>query len=117
MPVSRHRRQRLAPADRSAPTAPHTPPADDSVLRAYWRNQYTREVYYDSAHDFDDHEPGYRKHAGRSFDETRDQLAEDYARIKGNSKLAWDKRRYTRRARHGTTSSGALPGDFDRDGR
>lgn len=102
---------------------PHTPPVDDSALRAYWQNQYTREVSYDSAHDFDDYEPGYRagyegfrKHAGRSFDEVQDQLADDYARIKGNSRLAWDKAVHAARAAWHHLER-ALPGDFDRDGR
>ena len=73
------------------------PQVDDSALDAYWRNRYTREVYHDSSHDYDDYAPAYRagyqgygKHGGDRFEDAEAALKADYERIRGDSKLAWE---------------------------
>ena len=72
---------------------------------------------------YDDYGPAYKlgyegrsKYAGRSFDQAESDLAADWERSKGNSRLAWnDAKQATRAAWHRVER--AIPGDADGDGR
>jgi hypothetical protein len=78
---------------------------DPTVEEAYWSENYTREPYYEKGYTFQDYYPGYRvgwegrmRHEGRSFDEAERDLAADYERMRGESKLDWDRNREAARA-------------------
>ena len=95
------------------------PTAEDS----YWRSTYEAEPYRNSAYGYDDYGPAYKlgyegrgKYVGRSFDQAESDLAADWERSKGNSRLAWnDAKQATRAAWHRVER--AIPGDADGDGR
>ena len=96
---------------------------DTNAENDYWKNQYQRETYYTAGSTYDDYEPGYRtgyegygKYVGRTFDELDDDLRSDYERIKGKSKLGWEKAKEATRAAWRRIEL-AMPGDADHDGR
>ena len=95
------------------------PTAED----AYWREQYTREPYYNQGHTYDDYAPAYRtgyeartRYADRSFDEVEPELERDYTGYRGPSPLAWDRARHAARAAWDRAER-AMPGDADRVGK
>jgi hypothetical protein len=95
------------------------PTAEDE----YWREQHSREPYYDAKYTYDDYRPAYKtgyegvgKYQGRRFDEVDGDLRRDYETTRGNGRLEWnDAREATRSAWHRVER--ALPGDADGDGR
>lgn len=77
---------------------------DDDEL-AYWREQYTREPYYQPHHSFEYYEAAYRvgwqgrsRYGGRSFEDAEPELREEYERTRGNSPLTWEQSRNAVRA-------------------
>lgn len=96
---------------------------DPTAEDAYWRSNYSTRPYVDSNSSYDDYAPAYKygwesraKHAGRSFDETENDLSEGWSDVKGASRLGWD------RAKDAVKDSWhrverAIPGDADGDGR
>ncbi|MEO8387319.1 MAG: PA2169 family four-helix-bundle protein [Polaromonas sp.] len=77
---------------------------DPTAEEAYWRDNYTRETYYESGRTFDDYAPAYRlglsarqQYAG-SFDETERDLQSEWDTRKGSSALDWPQARYASRA-------------------
>lgn len=96
---------------------------DPTVEDAYWRENHTKEAYYDSQRTYDDYGPAYRagyegreRYADRSFDEAEPSLRSDYEANKGRSQLAWDDAKQATRSAWDRVER-ALPGDADRDGR
>jgi hypothetical protein len=78
---------------------------DPTAEEAYWSQNYTREPYYERGYSFADYHPGYRtgwegraRYQGRTFDEVENDLEFDYARIRGKSRLEWEKNRHAARA-------------------
>lgn len=90
-----------------------------------WRNHYQTASYYDKGFDYDrDYRPAYRygtfsrhRYADRGWDNNlENDLARDWDRTKGSSRLTWDKAKLAAKdAWHGVER--AMPGDADKDGR
>lgn len=62
---------------------------------AHWRDNYTREPYYEQGRSFDDYAPAYRlgvtgrtRHQG-DWDSAEPQLASDWESARGGSNLSW----------------------------
>lgn len=82
--------------------AEHFDPTGESD---YWRAHHAKQPYYVDGDDYDAYEPAYLlggqtrdRYANRTFDEVELSLAEDYARVKGDSHVTWDKARHAARA-------------------
>lgn len=95
------------------------PQAED----AYWRESYTSAPYYSSQYSYDDYAPAYSlgynsrgRYVGQTFDSVENDLADDWNRTKGGSRLAWNDARSAARAAWDKVER-AIPGDFDRDGK
>ena len=78
---------------------------DPTVEEQHWRSNYEREPYYQRGMTFDDYAPAYRvggeahgRYGDASFDDVEDQLASDYERTRGKSRLEWDDARDATRA-------------------
>lgn len=96
---------------------------DPTVEDAYWQGMYTKESYYQKGLTYDDYAPAYRtgylgrdQYAGRTFDEVERVLEASYNRIKGTSKLGWNKAKQAAHAAWDRIER-AIPGDSDRDGK
>lgn len=90
------------------------PTAED----AYWRDAYTLEPYHAGGFTYDDYEPAYRAgYEGRGsrtgdFDAYDAELATDWERRRGNSRLSWDEARPATRAAW-ERAERSYPGDRD----
>jgi hypothetical protein len=78
---------------------------DPTVEEAYWAENYSREPYYEKGYTFQDYHPGYRtgweartRYPGKTFDEIDRDLAADYEKNRGQSKLDWERNRLAARA-------------------
>jgi hypothetical protein len=78
---------------------------DPTAEESYWRSNYMREPYYERGYNFEDYYPGYRtgwegrrRYENRGFDEVERELARDYQRNRGASRLEWAKNRHAARA-------------------
>jgi hypothetical protein len=90
-----------------------------------WRNHYQSSNYFDKSSDYDrDYRPAYRygafsrhRYGDRAWDNNlENDLARDWDRTKGASRLGWDKAKLAAKdAWHGVER--AMPGDADKDGR
>lgn len=98
---------------------------DPTVEDTYWQTNYTTQPWYESDYTYDDYQPafrtgyeGYRRHSatGKSFDEVETDLARDYERGKGRSRLGWEKAKGATRAAWDRVER-AIPGDSDHDGK
>ena len=93
------------------------PAAED----AYWNGSYSTTPYYVAGRTFDDYAPAYRlgyTSRGRypSYEAAERELSNDWARVKGQSRLSWEEATHaTRDAWH--RGEGAMPGDVHGDGR
>jgi hypothetical protein len=103
----------------------------DRTYRTYetndnrWRDQYTGSSYFDKSFDYDrDYRPAYRygtfsrhRYSDRTWDSSlENDLARDWDRTKGSSRLTWDRAKFAvKDAWHGVER--AMPGDADKDGR
>ena len=71
---------------------------------AYWRDNYTREPYYETGRNYDDYAPAYRLGLqGRTgyqgnFDEVESRLESDWSSNKERSTLSWPQARAASRA-------------------
>ena len=76
----------------------------DSTEDAYWRATYRTEPYYFSSRSYDDYAPAYRlghqrrAEYGGSYDESEQQLASEWERAKGASRLTWSEAKQATRA-------------------
>ncbi len=96
---------------------------DPTAEDAYWRDNYSRQPYYESGMTYDDYSPAYRtgyegrsRYGGRRFDEVESDLGRDYEGVRGKSRLGWDKAKHAARSAWDRLER-ALPGDSDRDGK
>jgi hypothetical protein len=90
-----------------------------------FREKYNSASYADKAYEYDrDYKPAYRygtmsrhRYSDRTWDSNlENDLARDWERTKGASRLTWEKAKdATKDAWHGVER--ALPGDADKDGR
>lgn len=99
------------------------PNAEDS----YWRENFADRSYASGA-SYDDFGPAYAhgvnsyaryQGQGRGFDEVDAELAQDWTRTRGTSRLDWDRARPASRdawQRLSDRVERAVPGDSDRDG-
>ena len=78
---------------------------DPTVEEQHWRGNYEREPYYQRGMTFDDYAPAYRvggdargRYGDASFDDVEDELASDYKRARGKSRLEWGDARDASRA-------------------
>jgi uncharacterized protein (TIGR02284 family) len=85
---------------------------------AYWRNNYTRESYYEAGRTYNDYGPAYelgwnyRSRYGEDFENYESRLASDWENQRGVSKLSWSQARSASRAawdRVDNTISGVNP--------
>ena len=70
---------------------------DPTVEDSYWRSSYSSRSYVDKGARYDDYGPAYRygyekypRYHGRKFDNVQHELARDWERVKGASRLTWD---------------------------
>lgn len=94
-----------------------------TVEDAYWKDQYTKEPYYEAGRKYNDYAPayrtgyeGYNRYSGKRFEDVESDLQRDYNAVKGDSALAWDKAKSATSAAWHRVER-ALPGDADGDGR
>lgn len=100
---------------------------DPTVEDRYWKDNYSARSYVPSGASFNDYGPAYRygyetypKYHGRRFDEVENDLANDWDRVKGTSRLSWNEAKYATRDSFQRVSDAverAVPGDSDRDGK
>lgn len=74
---------------------------------AYWREQHSRQSYYDKNYSYDDYEGAYRTGyegygrfcgSGKSYEECESELQRNYQEKYPNARLSWDKARPAVRA-------------------
>ncbi|MCC6531723.1 MAG: hypothetical protein IT531_04175 [Burkholderiales bacterium] len=91
---------------------------------AYWRENYSREPYYQVGRTYDDYAPAYR--AGyemygryerpRTFEEVESDIERDYNARRAQNGMPWSEARQPARAAWDRLER-AMPGDADRDGK
>lgn len=98
---------------------------DPTVEDNYWRDNYSSQDWYENNYSYDDYSPalrtgyeGYGRHSGRgkTYEEAEADLAQDYDRTRGKSRLSWEKAKNATRAAW-ERAERAMPGDADKDGR
>ena len=96
---------------------------DPTAEDAYWRENFEREPYYQKGYTFDDYAPAYRlgyesrlRYTGKQFEDVHADLAKDYDKNRGNSKLSWDHGKHAARAAWDRVER-TIPGDWDKDGK
>lgn len=70
----------------------------------YWRDNHQNQSYFDSTTTYDSYAPAYRygieaysTYSGRKFDEIEAQLAKEWDKARGTSRLTWDTARLAAR--------------------
>ena len=78
---------------------------DPTAEDAYWRVQYTREVYVQPGMTYDDYAPAYRlgyeahtHYPGGRFEDIEKDLSRDYEKTHGKSRLTWEHAKHAVRA-------------------
>ena len=78
---------------------------DPTVEEKHWRSTYEDEPYYQRGMTFDDYAPAYKvggearaRYGDRSFEDVEDDLANEYRRGRGQSRLDWEDARDATRA-------------------
>jgi hypothetical protein len=78
---------------------------DPTVEERYWRDAYTAQPYYKSGFAFDDYAPAYRlggealgRYGDAPFENFESDLANDYQRERGTSRLDWNEAREASKA-------------------
>ena len=96
---------------------------DPNVEDAYWRENYTTRPYVTKGSSYEDYRDAYRygwesraNRADGRFDDVSNDLERGWEKARSKSKLSWEQ------AKHAVKDAwhrleGALPGDFDKDGR
>ncbi|UUZ52367.1 hypothetical protein LP419_22855 [Massilia sp. H-1] len=66
------------------------------VEAAYWRSSYQTAPYYSPGYTYDDYGPAYElgynsrgRYVGQQFDAVENDLAGEWERVKGKSRLNW----------------------------
>ncbi|MEO7300106.1 MAG: hypothetical protein ABI042_16195 [Verrucomicrobiota bacterium] len=98
---------------------------DPTLQDAYWRDNYSKETWAERDYTYDDYHPalktgyeGYGRHGttGKSYSDVESELAKDYERTKGKSRLGWEKAKSATRSAWDRVER-AIPGDSDHDGK
>ncbi len=78
---------------------------DPTVEDAYWRDQHTKESYYNRDYSYDDYSPAYRlggesrsKYSGRDYGSVESDLGHDWDKVKGKSRMTWEEAKSATRA-------------------
>ncbi len=78
---------------------------DPTVEERFWRENHSRQPYYQKGQEFDDFAPAYRvgaesrsRYAGQEFDAVDAHLASDYESARGSSTVDWPTARPAARA-------------------
>jgi hypothetical protein len=95
---------------------PAAPPAiNPTAEEAYWRDAYRREPYYRSEFGYEDYDPAYRvgytgpvRRSGE-FEQLEGELARDFDRVRGRSRLRWEEAREAARAAWRRATQGEHP--------
>jgi hypothetical protein len=80
------------------------PLINPTAEEAYWRDAYRLEPYYRSEFTYEDYSPAYRVgytgpvRRNGEFEQLEDALKEDFHRVRGKSRLAWEEAREAARA-------------------
>ena len=91
-----------------------------SVEEAHWRENYTREPYYEQGRTFDDYAPAYRLGlTGRTryeedWDAAEAKLASEWESARAGSSLSWPQAKPASRAAWDRISSSRMGGGIDR---
>ena len=98
---------------------------DPTVEDTYWQSNYSTQPWVEKTYTYEDYKPafrtgyeGYGKYAtsGKTYAEVENDLARDYERGRGKSRLGWEKAKNATRAAWDRVER-AMPGDADRDGK
>ena len=95
---------------------------DPTAEDAYWRENHTRETYYEPGETYDDYAPAYRSgyeaysRDNGDYQRHESQLESSWEKVKGGSRLTWDKAKHASRAAWDRVER-AIPGDSDGDGK
>ena len=70
---------------------------DPTIEETYWRGAFSNEPYYDTEYGYEDYAPAYRlggaagaRHEIASFDGLEKDLAQEYRKSRGDSRLEWE---------------------------
>lgn len=70
---------------------------DPTIEERHWRGSFDREPYYRNGMTYEDYAPAYKigaeargRYGDASFEDVEDDLANDYQRARGESRLEWD---------------------------
>jgi hypothetical protein len=70
---------------------------EPTIVENHWRKRFSDESYYQDGMQYEDYAPAYQLAAARRaefedrhFDDMRDQLAAEYPKVRGTSRLDWD---------------------------
>lgn len=73
--------------------------------RAYWRDAYLSEPYFEEGDLFEDYDPAYQLgyaryhlYQGQTFDDAETDLKDEWEESKGDSTLTWDKAKLAAKA-------------------
>ena len=71
---------------------------DPTVVDEHWRGRYEKESYFERGMTYDDYKPSYQlgadaraRNTSARFEDVEHSLASDYERVKGRSRLGWEK--------------------------
>ena len=100
---------------------------DPTVEQAYWQENYTGRPYVRAGMNYDDYGPAYMyglenygRFQGATFDDHEADMARDWQRAKGKSRLTWEDAKFAAKdswQRASDAIERATPGDSDRDGK
>ena len=78
---------------------------DPTVEEQHWRSNFDGEPYYQRGMTFDDYAPAYKiggeahgRYGDATFEDVQDDLAGDYERARGQSRLEWEDAKYAANA-------------------
>lgn len=98
---------------------------DPTVEDTYWRQNHASQTFVEKDYTYEDYQPAYRtgyegygRYAttGKTYAEVENDLARDYERTRGKSRLGWEKAKSATRAAWDKVER-AMPGDADNDGK
>ncbi len=76
-----------------------------SAEERFWSEAFATEPYVMEGYTLDDYRPAYRlgfegygQHPGKTFEDAESRLQDDYAGVRGNSRLGWEDARHAARA-------------------
>ena len=100
---------------------------DSDEEDAYWRENFGSRSYVNADTTYEDYRPAYRfgaqsfsSYPGRPFEEVDTELAQNWDKARGNSKLSWAHAKHAVRdswQRLSDRVAHDVPGDSDGDGR